>query len=290
MKAILLAGGKGTRLSPITKSVSKQLLPVYDQPMIHYGISTLLFTGARQILMIVGPENDEQFRRLLGDGSQWGVSISYATQEKPRGIADALLIGSDFLAGVANSTLMLGDNIFHGYGLGSSLNQRVGKQGATIFGNWVSNPQDYGVVEFDEAGQVSSIEEKPEQPKSNYAVPGLYFYDNQVVDIAKSLKPSARGELEITDVNKAYLEMGQLEVQILPRGTAWMDTGTFDALADATEYVRAVEKRQGLKIGCPEEVAWRMGYIDDNQLANLAEPLMKSGYGQYLLGLLGRGE
>lgn len=270
-------------------AVSKQLLPVYDQPLIHYGIATLMLAGISEILLIVDPKNGRHFSELLHDGSDLGVQVSYAEQPAPNGIAEAFLIGEQFIQS-RNVALMLGDNIFHGSGLGSSLRGNAGISGAKIFANWVSNPQEYGVVEFDETGKVLSIEEKPVKPKSNYAVPGLYFYDNQVIDIAKGLKPSARGELEITDVNNAYLEMGQLQVQVLPRGTAWMDTGTFDALAEATEYVRAVEKRQGLKIGCPEEVAWRMGYIDDNQLAKLAEPLMKSGYGQYLLNLLERGK
>lgn len=286
----MLAGGNGTRLRPVTNSISKQLLPVYDQPMIHYGISTLLLAGVKKILLINDPENQRQFQRLLGDGAQWGVEIDYGIQDEPKGIAQALIIGEDFIGGEAKTALILGDNIFHGSGLGVSLVKNASQPGAKIFATWVTNPQDYGVVEFNQSKKIISIEEKPKRPKSNYAIPGLYFYDNQVVEIAKGLKPSARGELEITDVNKAYLEMGQLDVEVLPRGTAWMDTGTFDALADATEYVRAVEKRQGLKIGCPEEVAWRMGYIDDNQLAKLAEPLMKSGYGQYLLGLLEQGE
>lgn len=290
MRGILLAGGAGSRLLPITKSISKQLLPVYDQPLIHYGLSTLMLSGIEEILLIVDSTSKSQFSNLLGDGSQWGLEVKYETQEKPNGIAEAFIIGQDFLGHESNVALMLGDNIFHGSGLGNSLRKHENHTGAKVFAHYVSNPEHYGVVEFDNLGKVISIQEKPSTPKSNYAIPGLYFYDNQVVDIARSLNPSARGELEITDVNKAYLEMGQLDVQVLPRGTAWMDTGTFDALADATEYVRAVEKRQGLKIGCPEEVAWRMGYIDDNQLAKLAEPLMKSGYGQYLLGLLEHGK
>jgi glucose-1-phosphate thymidylyltransferase len=288
MKGIILAGGAGTRLQPVTTALSKQLLPVYDQPMIHYGVSTLMLAGIKDFLVITDLRSTQQFVDLLGNGSQFGVEISFAVQDEPRGIAEAFLIGESFLAD-SNSALMLGDNVFHGSGLGVSLRGNAEIAGAKIFANWVSNPQDYGVVEFDESGRVTSLEEKPLEPKSNYAIPGLYFYDNQVVDIARRLSPSTRGELEITDVNKAYLELGQLQVQVLPRGTAWMDTGTFDALADATEYVRAVEKRQGLKIGCPEEVAWRMGYIDDNQLTKLAEPLMKSGYGHYLVGLLERG-
>lgn len=290
MKGIVLAGGSGSRLQPVTSVVSKQLLPVYYQPQIHFAFSSLMLAGIKDILLISDIASQPLFRKLLGDGNQWGIKISFEVQKLPRGIAEAFLIGEEFIGNTKNNALMLGDNILHGSGVGTSLSKKQGSAGAKIFANWVSNPQDYGVVEFDEAGQVISIEEKPKFPKSNYAIPGLYFYDNQVVDIAKGLKPSARGELEITDVNKVYLEMGQLDVQVLPRGTAWMDTGTFDALADATEYVRAVEKRQGLKIGCPEEVAWRMGYIDDNHLAKLAEPLMKSGYGQYLLGLMEQGK
>lgn len=257
--------------------------------MIMYGLSTLMLAGIDEILLVTDPRNGPQFKDQLSNGESLGIRISYAEQTAANGIAEAFILGEDFIL-EENVALMLGDNIFHGSGLGSSLIGNANISGAKIFANWVSNPQDYGVVEFDHGGKVVSIEEKPLNPKTNFAVPGLYFYDNQVIAIAKGLKPSTRGELEITDVNLAYLEMGQLQVQVLPRGTAWMDTGTFDALADATEYVRAVEKRQGLKIGCPEEVAWRMGYIDDNQLAKLAQPLIKSGYGQYLLGLLERGE
>lgn len=264
------------------------MLPVYDQPMIRYPLSTLLLAGVSDLLIIVNQVDLEPFRKLLGDGSHLGISINYAVQHEPKGIAEAFLIGADFIEG-EEVALVLGDNIFHGPGLGKSLQRPAPSIGARIFASWVSNPREYGVVHFDESGRVLSIEEKPLEPKSNFAVPGLYFYDQQVLEIAKELKPSARGELEITDVNNAYLEMGQLKVEVFPRGTAWMDTGTFDALAEATEYVRAVEKRQGLKIGCPEEVSWRMGYIDDNQLAKLAEPLMKSGYGQYLLGILEQG-
>lgn len=285
MKGIILAGGFGSRLSPVTKALSKQLLPVYDKPMIYYGISTLMLAGIKDLLLIVDPRHSEQFSALLGDGSDFGINIETAIQQQPKGIAEAFLIGESFIED-GNVALMLGDNIFHGSGLGSSLQGNSDVVGAKIFANWVSNPKEYGVVSFDESGKAISIEEKPGNPKSSYAVPGLYFYDNQVVEIAKRLSPSPRGELEITDVNNSYLEMGQLEVQVLPRGTAWMDTGTFEALADATEYVRAVEKRQGLKIGCPEEVAWRMGFIDANQLEKLAQPLMRSGYGRYLLSLL----
>lgn len=288
MKGILLAGGTGSRLLPLTKSVSKQLLPVYDQPIIHYGISTLMLAGISEILVIVDPKHLDLFSELLGDGTDLGIEISYQVQPKPNGIAEAFLIGEAFIQD-SNVALMLGDNIFHGSGLGSSLRGNSEITGAKIFANWVSNPEEYGVVEFDKFGRVLSIEEKPKAPKSNYAIPGLYFYDSQVVGIAKGLSPSPRGELEITAVNKAYLDNGELQVQILPRGTAWMDTGTFDSLAVATEYVRAVEKRQGLKIGCPEEVAWRMGYIDDGQLRKLAKPLIHSGYGHYLLNLLERG-
>jgi len=248
MKGIILAGGFGSRLSPVTKALSKQLLPVYDKPMIYYGISTLMLAGIKDLLLIVDPRHSEQFSALLGDGSDFGIKIETAIQQQPKGIAEAFLIGEPFIED-GNVALMLGDNIFHGSGLGSSLQGNSDIVGAKIFANWVSNPKEYGVVGFDKSGKAISIEEKPANPKSSYAVPGLYFYDNQVVEIAKRLSPSPRGELEITDVNNSYLEMGQLEVQVLPRGTAWMDTGTFEALADATEYVRAVEKRQGLKIG-----------------------------------------
>lgn len=289
MRGIILAGGTGSRLWPITRAVSKQLLPVYDQPMIMYGLSTLMLSGIQEIQILTDTKHGHRFSEILSHGEHLGIEISYAEQPAANGIAEAFIIGEEFI-GNGHVALILGDNIFHGSGLGSSLRGNANISGAKVFANWVSNPQEYGVIEFDDSGRVICIEEKPLRPKSNYAVPGLYFYDNQVVEIAKRLKPSARGELEITDVNNVYLEMGQLHVQVLPRGTAWMDTGTFDALADATEYVRAVEKRQGLKIGCPEEVAWRMGYIDDDQLAKLAEPLMKSGYGQYLLGILERGK
>lgn len=289
MKGILLAGGTGLRLRPITQSISKQLMPVYDKPLIMYGISTLMLSGIKDILILTDPKNNRLFQDLLGNGENLGIRVSYAEQPEPNGIAEAFLIGETFI-GDNKVALMLGDNIFHGSGLGRSLQGNTNVSGAKIFATWVSNPQDYGVVDWDHSGKVRAIEEKPVKPKSNFAVPGLYFYDNQVLSIARGLRPSARGELEITDVNAAYLAMGQLRVQVLPRGTAWMDTGTFDALAEATEFVRAVEKRQGLKIGCPEEVAWRMGYISDNQLSKLAEPLMKSGYGTYLLGLLEQGK
>lgn len=289
MRGILLSAGKGSRLAPLTNSVTKHLLPVHTQPMIYHGIASQMMAGSRQILIIVDPLNAPLVKRLLSDGSQWGLEITYATQQEPDGIAGSILLGEKFLAGESQTIVSLGDNLFFGPGLGMSLSKISAGPGAKVFASWVENPQDYGVVEFDPSGKVISIEEKPLKPKSNYAIPGLYFYDHQVIDIAKRLKPSARGELEITDVNKAYLEMGQLQVKVLPRGTAWMDTGTFESLAEATEFVRAVERRQGLKIGCPEEVAWRMGYISDNQLAKLAEPLMKSGYGHYLLGLLEQG-
>lgn len=289
MKGILLAGGTGSRLKPLTSVLSKHLLNVFDKPLIQYPLSTLMLSGVKDFLVIVDPTYKSLFCDLLGNGGELGVKIEYQIQEGPNGIAEAFLLGEHFLGG-ASVALILGDNLFHGPGLGTALRGSQSISGAKIFASQVSNPKEYGVVEFDGSGRVVSIEEKPLSPKSNYAVPGLYFYDNQVVDIAKGLKPSSRGELEITDVNNAYLEMGQLQVQVLPRGTAWMDAGTFDALADATEYVRTVEKRQGLKIGCPEEVAWRMGYIDDSQLAKLAEPLMKSGYGQYLLDILERGK
>lgn len=289
MKGIILAGGSGSRLKPVTSAVSKQLLPVYYQPQIHYAFALLMLAGIKDILLISDNLSQAQFKNLLEDGQKWGIRLSYGIQEHPNGIADAFLIGETFIGKAKNTALMLGDNILYGSGLGTSLRKLNEQSGAKIFANWVRNPEDYGVVEFDSSGKIISIEEKPQKPKSNYAIPGLYFYDHQVVDIAKRLKPSTRGELEITDVNKAYLEMGQLQVKVLPRGTAWMDTGTFESLAEATEFVRAVERLQGLKIGCPEEVAWRMGYIDDNQLAKLAEPLMKSGYGHYLLGLLEQG-
>jgi glucose-1-phosphate thymidylyltransferase len=289
VKAILLAGGLGSRLLPVTSAVSKQLLNIYGQPMVYYSLSTLMLAGARDILVITDARSRSQFWNLMGNGSELGISINYEEQSNPNGIAEAFIIGEEFIGDSTNVCLTLGDNLLHGAALGSSLKSKTHTRGAKIFGTQVRNPEEYGVVEFDSSGRVLSIEEKPKAPKSRYAVPGLYFYDNQVVTISKSLSKSARGELEITDVNNAYLEMGQLDCELLPRGTVWMDTGTFDALADATEYVRAVEKRQGLKIGCPEEVAWRMGYIDDNRLEKLAKPLMKSGYGEYLLDLLEQG-
>ncbi len=285
MRGIILAGGTGSRLWPITKGVSKQLMPVFDKPMIYYPLSTLVMAGIYEILVITTPEDQDQFQRLLGDGSQWGLDLSYVAQERPDGLAQAFILGEEFI-GDDSVALVLGDNIFHGTGLGRQLRTLTEPRGGVVFAYEVANPRDYGVVEFDDAGRAVSIEEKPEKPKSRFAVPGLYFYDNQVVDIARKLKPSARGELEITGVNAEYLTRGELTVQVLERGTAWLDTGTFDSLVQAAEYVRVIEQRQGYKVGCVEEVAWRSGFIDDSRLAELAEPLRKSGYGDYLLHLL----
>jgi len=285
MKGIILAGGSGTRLYPITRGVSKQLMPVYDKPMVYYPLSTLMMAGIRDVLVITTPEDSDQFRRLLGDGAELGISISYAVQPRPEGLAQAFVIGADFI-GTDAVALVLGDNIFHGTGLGTSLKANHDLAGGHVFAYHVSNPTAYGVVEFDDDGTVLSIEEKPQHPRSSHAVPGLYFYDNDVVEIARSVRPSARGELEITAVNDAYLQRGTLAVTVLERGTAWLDTGTFEAMRQATEFVHVIEARQGHKIGCIEEIAWREGWIDDDQLSTVAGPLRKSGYGEYLLGLI----
>ncbi|MBN9612458.1 MAG: glucose-1-phosphate thymidylyltransferase RfbA [Actinobacteria bacterium] len=285
MRGIILAGGSGTRLHPVTTATSKQLLPVYDKPMIYYPLSTLLFAGISEILVITTPHEAEQFARLLGDGSQFGIEISYAVQPEPSGLAQAFTIGSDFIRG-EKVCLVLGDNIFYGQGLGTQLGQLRETSGATVFGYHVNDPRAYGVVEFDADGRVLSLEEKPDRPRSHYAVPGLYFYDEQVVEIARELRPSPRGEYEITDVNREYLKRGELRVEVLPRGTAWLDTGTFDSLNEATNFVRTIQSRQGLQVGCPEEAAWRMGFLDDDGLRHRGEQLAKSGYGDYLLGLL----
>ncbi|WP_042364327.1 glucose-1-phosphate thymidylyltransferase RfbA [Streptacidiphilus neutrinimicus] len=288
MRGILLAGGTGSRLWPLTRSVSKQLMPVYDKPMVYYPLATLLMAGVQEILVLTAPDDQEQFRRLLGDGSQWGVRLEYQVQQRPEGIAQAFVLGADFIGGEAVA-LILGDNIFHGSGLGTRLAENKGLDGGHIFAYPVADPSAFGVVEFDETGTVLSIEEKPARPRSRYAVPGLYFYDNDVVDLARQLRPSARGELEITDINRAYLDERRLRVSRLDRGTVWLDTGTFESLVQAAEYVRVIEQRQGLKVGCVEEIAWRMGYIDDARLEQLAQPLTRSGYGTYLMDLLATG-
>jgi glucose-1-phosphate thymidylyltransferase len=285
MRGIILAGGSGTRLHPITLGVSKQMVPVYDKPMVYYPLSTLIMAGIRDVLVITTPHDASQFERLLGDGSAFGISITYAQQPSPDGLAQAFVIGADFI-GSDKVALVLGDNVFYGPGLGTRLARHTQVDGGLVFAYHVADPTAYGVVEFDAGGTAISLEEKPIHPRSNFAVPGLYFYDNGVVAIARDLKPSPRGELEITDVNRTYLEQGRLSVEVLPRGTAWLDTGTFDSLMAAGEFVKVVESRQGLKIGCPEEVAWRAGFLSDDDLRKRAEPLTKSGYGDYLLGLL----
>lgn len=288
MKGIILAGGSGTRLHPITLGVSKQLIPVYDKPMVYYPLSTLMLAGIRDILVITTPHDAPFFERLLGDGSQFGISLTFAQQPSPDGLAQAFTIGADFI-GDDKVALVLGDNLLYGPGLGSQLKRYADVDGGAVFAYWVAEPSAYGVVEFDETGRAVSLEEKPAEPKSSYAVPGLYFYDNDVIDIARGLAPSPRGEYEITDINSAYLERGKLQVEVLPRGTAWLDTGTFDQMTDAADYVRTMERRTGLRIGVPEEVAWRQGFLTDEELRERAVKLVKSGYGTYLLEILERG-
>ena len=285
MKGIILAGGSGTRLYPITKGISKQLMPIYDKPMSYYPLSTLMMAGIRDILIITTPHEQAQFQRLLGDGSDWGIKLTYAVQESPDGLAQAFIIGEQFI-GSDKVALILGDNIFYGHGFGESLRACTDPDGGIVFAYQVADPQRYGVVEFDDQMHAVSVEEKPENPKSNYAIVGLYFYDNAVVNIAKSIKPSARGELEITAVNEAYLKQGKLKVVPMDRGSAWLDTGTFESMNDASEYIQVIEKRTGLKIGCPEEIAYHEGFIDSSQLHVLAEELTKSGYGEYLKNLI----
>jgi glucose-1-phosphate thymidylyltransferase len=288
MRGIILAGGTGTRLHPITEGISKQLVPVYDKPMIYYPLSTLMLAGIRDILVITTPHDAAQFQRLLGDGSQFGIDLSYAVQAAPDGLAQAFTIGAGFIDR-ENVALILGDNLFYGPGFGRQLDRFARLDGAAVFAYRVSDPSAYGVIEFDESGTALSLEEKPSRPRSSFAIPGLYFYDNDVVGIAADLKPSARGEYEITDVNRAYLQQGRLSVEVLERGFAWLDTGTFDSLNDASNFIQTVEHRQGLKIGCPEEVAWRQGFLSDDELRQRGEALAKSGYGQYLLELLATG-
>lgn len=284
MKGIILAGGSGTRLYPITKGISKQLMPIYDKPMVYYPLTTLMMSGIKDILIITTPHEQEMFKRLLGDGSDWGINLQYAAQPSPDGLAQAFIIGEEFI-GDDKVALVLGDNIFHGSDLGTSLENCTDPDGGIVFAYQVSDPERYGVVDFNENMKALSVEEKPQNPKSNYAVVGLYYYDNDVVEIAKNIQPSDRGELEITSVNDEYLKRGKLKVQIMDRGSAWLDTGTFESMNDASEYISVIEKRTGLKIGCPEEVAWRNGWINDQQLAEIAEPLKKSGYGKYLESL-----